>query len=216
MLFMLTITLTKSAVLMLVTFLVLWYGLYRRQLLIIIPVLLVGSYYTYTTSDEVQMRLAMEMEFLTADEFSLERARGIGGGRVGTYEILLTYYYDNYNWFQKVFGKARTYGAHNQYIAFLMQMGLVGLAVFLSLLARFYRRLLSLYVRYKHPEHFMGITVLSMFVIAGMSGSPFYYTTFLWYLMILLSFINIPDERPEPEGVGRGPQPRIMGASPRL
>ena len=120
-----------------------------------------------------------------------------------TFIQLLSFYADEYNAFQKLFGTGRSFGAHNQYIAFLLQLGLLGLTLFLVIMARFYSRSWYLYRRYRHPALYMAMVVLTTFMVASMAGAPFYYTTFLWYLMILLSMVNVSSYRDRP-AVGGG------------
>jgi hypothetical protein len=195
-LFILKVTITKSALLMLSVFLILWIGIFKKKFFVIFPILLLAGYFAYTASASLQYRLENEITFFKEGEFTLEAARSIGTGRIGYWERIIKYYDIYYNPFQKFFGKARNYGAHNQYIAYLMQVGIVGLSVFLIILFRFYKRLIHLFKRYKKPELFGAIVLLTIFSVYGMTGHPFEYTTLLWYLMILLSLINVDQERP--------------------
>jgi len=197
--FMLKITMTKSAVLMFVVFLMMWIGLYKRKSYVIIPLIIIGGYYIYTTSEPVQKRMTAEIEFVKEGTFSMEYARPMGSGRVGAWEEVLTYYSQDFEPFQKLFGNARSFGAHNQYIAYLMQVGVVGLTVFLTILFRFYRQLIYLYRKYTQPEIYMSIVLLTIFTVYGLTGHPFYYTTLLWYLMILLSLINVHTYKSSPQ-----------------
>lgn len=192
--FILKITLTKSAVLMLVVFLIMWTGLYKRKSYVILPLIIISGYYIYTTSEDVQKRMAAEVEFLSEGTFSMELARPMGTGRVAHWERVLTYYSQDFGLFQKLFGSSRNFGAHNQYIAYLMQSGLVGLAVFVIILLRFYRQLIYLHKRYKQSEIYMALTLLSIVSVTGMFGHPFRMTTLIWYLMILLSMINVTNK----------------------
>lgn len=189
--FMLKITITKSAVLMLVVFLMMWIGLYKRKSYIIIPLIIIGGYYIYTTSEPVQKRMTAEIEFVKEGTFSIEYARSMGSGRVGKWEEVLTYYSQDFDPFQKLFGNARSFGAHNQYIVYLMRAGLVGLTVFLIILLRFYWQLIYLYRKYKQPDIYMTIVLLTVIAVCGLTQHSFDYTTLLWYLMILLSLINV-------------------------
>lgn len=197
--FILKITLTKSAVLMLVVFLMMWIGLYKRKSYVIIPLIIIGGYYVYITSEKLQIRMNAETEFLKEGTLSMELARPMGSGRVAHWERLLIYYSQDCDLFQKFFGNARSFGAHNQYIAYLMQAGLVGLMVFLTILFRFYRQLIYLYRKYTQPEIYMSIVLLTIFTVYGLTGHPFYYTTLLWYLMILLSLINVHTYKSSPQ-----------------
>jgi len=187
----LKITVTKSALLMLIVFLAMWFGLYKRKVYIVFPLIILGSFYIYIKSETIQLRVAPELEFLTAEELSMDQARHIGEGRIAVWERLLIYYSQDYDLFQKLFGSKRSFGAHNQYIAYLMEVGLMGLTFFLIILLRFYRRLIFLFRKYGQPDTYMAIVLLTQFAIVGLAGHPFYYTTLLWYLMILLSVVNV-------------------------
>lgn len=190
--FILKITLTKSAVLMLVVFLTMWIGLYKRKSYVIVPLIIIGGYFVYITNEEVQARMATEIEFLR--EGTMVSARSMGSGRVAHWERVLTYYSQDFDPFQKLFGNLRTFGAHNQYIAYMMQVGVVGLTVFLIILFRFYKQLIYLYRKYKQPEIYMALTLLVIFLVTAIFGHSFGWTTLLWYLMILLSTINLSNE----------------------
>lgn len=189
--FMLKITITKSAVLMLIVFLMMWIGLYKRKSYIIIPLIIIGGYYVYITSEKIQTRMVAEIEFLSESDFSMESARHMGSGRVALWERVLTYYSQDCDLFQKLFGTGRNFGAHNQYIGYLMQVGVVGLTVFLIILLRFYRQLIYLYRKHKQPDIYISIVLLTIFTVYGLTSHPFDYTTLLWYLMILLSLVNV-------------------------
>jgi hypothetical protein len=189
--FMLYITLTKSAMLMALIFFVLWWGWYKRRTVIILPLLFAGLMLAYTNIDSFRSRVAPEVEFLASGEYTLDSALSLGMGRVSRWRRLRNLYLYFYGPYQWLFGAGGNFGAHNQYIAYLLQIGLVGLSVFLVIIFRFARRLLYLHRRYKKPELFMGFTLLMVFVFYATTGQPFDYTTLLWYLMIFLSLINI-------------------------
>jgi len=189
--FTLKITLTKSALLMLIVFLAMWFGSYKRRTYIIVPLIILGALYIYTKSEDIQARIAPELEFLNADGRSMEQARHIGEGRIAVWERLLIHYSQDYDLFEKLFGNYRGSGAHNQYIAYLMEVGLMGLTFFLIMLLRFYKRLIFLFRKYGQPDTYMAIVLLTLFTVCGLSGHPFGYTTILWYLMILLSLVNV-------------------------
>jgi hypothetical protein len=188
---MLKLTITKSAIIMLVIFLIMWLGVYKKKLVIIAPAVIIFGYLFYAGSEAVQMRMKNEVEFFQDGTFSAESARSLGTGRVAQWERVLSFYSNNYNAFQKVFGSARDFGAHNQYIAYLMTVGILGLAVFLFILWRFYKRLFELFKKFRQPEIYMSIVALTIFVVYGITGHPFEYTTLLWYLMLLLSLLNV-------------------------
>lgn len=83
--------------------------------------------------------------------------------------------------------------AHNQYLAYLLQVGAIGLIVFLAIIIRFIVRLSTIYHRTGNPSIFAALTLLLMYATYAFTGHPFDYTTLLWYLMILLSMVNVYD-----------------------
>ncbi|HCI58087.1 MAG TPA: hypothetical protein DFH96_04845, partial [Bacteroidetes bacterium] len=93
----------------------------------------------------------------------------------------------------QLFGTSKHWMAHNQYIAYLMQVGIVGLTIFLIFLIRFIVKLFTIYHKTHNPSVFAAYTLLIMYVFYTFTGHPFDYTTLLWYLMILLSMINVYD-----------------------
>jgi len=189
--FMLRITLTKSAMLMAIVFLIGWWGVYKRKIYFILPLIIIIGFYAYSNSQEIRNRLATEIEFFTSNDLSYQTALSMGSGRIARWDELLKFYEQKYTLFQKFFGDAHHYGAHNQYIAYLLQIGFIGLTIFLIILFRFYKRLLFLYRKLRAPEIYMGLVFLTVFAVYGLTGHPFDYTTLLWYLMILLSLINV-------------------------
>lgn len=189
--FMLRVTITKSAILMTIVFLIIWWGIYKKKAIIVIPLILIIGVFSYTNIEDVQKRISPEIEFISSEKFSVENALSLGTGRVSRWKRLLEFYGREFTIFQQVFGYANNFGAHNQYIAYLMQVGLLGLTIFLFIIYKFYKRLFYLYQRHKKPELFMAITLLTVLCVYGLTGHPFEYTTQLWYLMILLSLVNV-------------------------
>jgi O-antigen ligase len=87
----------------------------------------------------------------------------------------------------------RNYVAHNQYLAYLLKSGLMGLAALLSILFFWLNDSVSKYKRYRKPELFFAFALLASLMALGVSGHPFDYTTMYWYVVIMVSVINAPD-----------------------
>jgi O-antigen ligase len=189
--FILAITITKSALLMLIIYLLMWPGLYKRKLLLLVPLMLIIGSFVYNSSAALQRRMQNEIRFFKDGEFTIESARSMGTGRVAKWEEVMDHFHKRYNLFNKLFGTYHYFGSHNQYIEYLVRIGIIGLIIFLGIVIGFFKQLLSLYHAHKSPELFMAIVVLTIFFIYGISGHPFDYTTLLWYLMILLSLVNV-------------------------
>jgi len=188
---LLIITLTKSAILMLLVFLILWFGIYKRKLLMVICSIVIAGSFLYSNSEAFRMRIEKEVKFVRDKDFSLAAARPLGTGRIAHWESTIQIFMHDYSLFQQFFGTYHNFAAHNQYIAYLMQVGYVGLLIFIIMLTRFFLRLKSIYKKQRRPEIFMALTLFAIICIYALSGHPFDYTTILWYLMISLSVVNI-------------------------
>jgi hypothetical protein len=188
-LFVLYITLTKSALFMFVVFLLMWVGIYKKRFLLILPSIIIGSVLSFTIIEGVGTRFETEIDFIESGDS--ETAKSVGTGRVNRWETLLDQFNNEFDLPTRLLGTSKNFAAHNQYIAYLMQVGLIGLCVFIFILIRFYSKLIGNYLKNKSPEVFAAITFLSMFTVYGFTGHPFDYTTLLWYLMILLALINV-------------------------
>lgn len=188
-LFVLYITLTKSAILMFVVFILMWFGIFKRQFIFIVPALVLGGYLSFVNVAGLETRFETEVNFLESADS--ETAKSVGTGRVNRWETLLDEFNNRFDLPTKLLGSSRNYSAHNQYIAYLMQVGIFGLSVFIIFIFRFYKRIIEIYSKNKSPEMFAALTLLSMYCVYSFTGHPFDYTTLLWYLMILLANINV-------------------------
>lgn len=186
----LVITMTKSALLMFLVYVIMWYGIYERHLFLIVPALLISIYFSFSLSDDLNTRFETEINYVDSGG-DAEAAKSMGTGRVNRWETLLDVYFNELGPMNQLFGTSKHWMAHNQYIAYLMQVGIVGLTVFLIFLIRFIVKLYSIYHRTRNPSVYAAFTLLIMYVFYAFTGHPFDYTTLLWYLMILLSMINV-------------------------
>ncbi len=183
------IALTKSALLMFVIFNLMWFGIYKRKAFLILPTVAVGIFLAYTMIEGLSTRFETEVNFVESGGDS-EAAKSMGTGRVNKWEETLDIFYAS-DMPTKLLGTSKNFAAHNQYIAYLMQVGIIGLSVFVLILLRFYKRLIEIYVRTRNNEIFVALTILLMYTVYAITGHPFDYTTLLWYLMIMLSLINV-------------------------
>lgn len=189
--YVMAITVTKSAFLMLLVFIILWWGIYKNKLLFVLPIIFVTGYVAYTEIDTVQKRLETEVRFM--EERTEEAAISMGTGRYGRWERISSTYFNEFSFYQKLFGSSRNYNAHNQFLAYLMQSGIIGFSMFMLIILNFYRRLIRIYKQNKNKEVFTAIALLSCFLTLGISGHPFDYTTIVWYLTIMLGIVNIQE-----------------------
>ncbi len=187
--YILYFTMTKSALLMFVVFMLMWYGWHKAKAYLVLPGMVVGIIVSFSLSASLNTRFETEINYFDSGGDS-EAARSVGTGRVNRWENIFQYY-DSFDFPTKLLGTSRTFNAHNQYIAYLMQCGIIGLTIFIIILGRFMARLTRIYLNTGSPVVFAGLTLLSMYAVYSFTGHPFNYTTLLWYLMLLLGTINV-------------------------
>jgi hypothetical protein len=185
-LFIMAITLTKSALLMFVVFIIMYFGVHRKKLFLVIPLLFLGIYLSFSTFDALNERFQDEINY--AQDNSDEDIRSLGTGRVNRWSNLLDFFENELDLPSQLIGTSSQFQAHNQYMAYLMQVGIIGLLVFLFILLRFFIRLHQMN---RSPQVSAAKTLLIMYCVYALTGCPFNYTTLLWYLMILLALINV-------------------------
>jgi hypothetical protein len=184
------ITLTKSAFVMFFIFMIMHFG--KRSVISLgLILVLSGTLLTivYQSSPTLQARFSKETAFL--EKQTLQTAHGIGAGRVSRWNRIFDTIKNEFSFYELIFGNAKTYGAHNNYIAFLTSVGILGLSVFMAILYSFCRQLWRLYKKYKSDEYFYALVFLLAIMAYAITGHPFYYSTIQWYLMVLLAVVNI-------------------------
>jgi len=199
------ITLTKATLLIAVVLGVLWFGFYRRRMKLVIALLLIVVPLLFTT-EAVQKRFKREIAFLesyTEKSTSITDFRGLGSGRFGRWLDNYDLFVNKYSEWEQLFGTNLFFHTHNQYLATLLQVGLVGLVLFLLILWKLYRAMLLKFRRSRDPFIFMAIVFLTSLVLYGFGYLSFTYTGIMWITMILVSRVNVTDtDRPEAVAYG--------------
>ncbi len=191
--FLTWITLTKATLLISVTFIILWFGFYKRKKKLVFFLLLIMLPLLFST-EVVQKRFRKEIsifEDFSEKDLSISDLRGMGSGRFGRWVDGISIYLSEYDELEQLFGTNLFFKIHNQYIATLLQVGLLGLIVFLLTLWKFYRALLRKHFFYRNPFNFMGIVFLTSLVLYGVGYISFSFTTIMWITMILVSNVNM-------------------------
>jgi O-antigen ligase len=192
----LKITVTKSALGMLFVFTAIWWVYFQRKWWLVFAVPLIFLWIGNTEfGGQLESRFKFEKQVIIDGDYSEAAIRSIGTGRGSTWIRLIGVYSNEYDLTEKIMGRGRSFGAHNQYLAELMRTGLVGLALFVGVLSTLGSSLLAKYRKTKVDVYAMGFSLLMVFVALGLTGHPFYYTTHLWYLMLLLSTLNLQQFR---------------------
>ncbi len=158
-------------------------------MILVVPVLIFSAISGFATSEKVNTRFETEVNFVESD-FDSDMAGSMGTGRFARWERLVNMF-SEFDVSTKLIGTAFAHNAHNQYLAYLLQIGIIGVAFFILILVRFYLRLSKIFNRTKNAQIFAAMTTLMMFCVLALFGHPFYYTTILWYLMIMLALINV-------------------------
>jgi len=190
---LLVLTITKSAIGMAAIFVIMWFGIYRRKVFLIAPVLVSLVSLWYFESESVRARVAPEMAVVVEHDYSEHALDSLGTGRFAVWKHLATYY-SELPFLRQLFGTGHNFSAHNQYLAYLLQVGLFGLATFLAMLVVLLRHLFRAYRQTRGSIVFLAITLLCMFTAYGATGHPFDYTTLYWYVLIAMSTMNAPEQ----------------------
>ncbi len=194
--FVLWITLSRFMILPIVIFYVVWFGYYKRKSWIVFPILIAGSVFLYKYNERLHARFAIEVNFI-ADDISLESAQSLGSGRVNTWFELLDIFNKDYRKIEKIFGR-RGYGAHNEYLRFLMEYGLVGFFLYSILYLLFFVKVFKVsYSFMKMRNHYdnaraifsvNSVVVMLTWAVVSIQGNFIFHTTFWWSLSLILSF----------------------------
>ena len=189
-LFLVFTSVTKSAVLMLAIFSIMWWGVHKRQFYFLIPAFILVGYSVFGEGSVFQQRFGNEIEVFVAGNYSDEALAALGTGRYSTWLRVLEAFRE-FSPMEKMFGVGRSYGAHNNYLAYLMMFGFAGLTTFFLILVTFYTSISRQYRKLRLPEFMLAKTLLVIFMAQAMTGHPFLWSTSLWYLMIAMSLVNV-------------------------
>lgn len=192
------LTLTKATILITIALFFLWYGYYKKRKVIIFPIIILGIFFFFRESQSVRARFFTEINFMQTvgkEKIDINSMRGMGSGRVGRWVDTLKIYENDYSFFEKLFGTYLFYKSHSQYLGFLMQIGLIGLIVFIAVVLLLLRGMLVVFKKSRDPIIFMGIILFICILLYGIGYQSFTYTGFLWLTFILISPINIMKTR---------------------
>ena len=178
-----------------------WYGVHKQLTYLLVPALTIVAYLAYDMSTDVQARVAPEMRVFVEGERTEEALDGVGTGRFAAWRLLWADYVELED-AKQVFGTGRDYGAHNQWIAYLMKAGVLGVTCFCIMLYSVFRALRREYRKTRRPEIAMALTLWAALSFQGITGHPFDWTTVYWYGLITVSFVNA--DRPPGVGSRRG------------
>lgn len=192
-LFVIWISLTKAALIAMAVALLMWYGLRKRQYVVII-FLSMAFVFAFFESSNVRQRFRKEIsvvdQYIQGEALEISTLRGTGSGRFGRWVDILQIYRQEYSIFEQLFGANQFFKAHNQYLATLMQIGMLGLTVFLLMVASMLRALWRRYYRTRDGTVFMGLVFFTAALVFGIGYISFSFTNLMWVTMALVSHIN--------------------------
>jgi hypothetical protein len=206
---LLWMSLAKSAFAMLGVFVILWWGIHKKMYYLVIPAIPAVAFFMYSGSEDVRIRMSNEVRVVVDGDYSEQAIGSMGTGRVANWRRLGRMY-AGLPWQRQLFGSGRDWGIHNQYFSYLLRGGVVGFTCFAGLLTTLLLCTHAEYRRTGSPEVFMGLTVLSMFAVLGLTGIPFEYTTMYWYVLIMVSTVNNSRQ------LRRIPRRRTVGIAPHI
>jgi O-antigen ligase len=182
---LLQITITKSALVWLLLFVLLW-GLLVKKRWSLIGLVVFVPFLSESFVDKLLIRSQVEINVLILGETTQANLNALGTGRFATWQNILAVFTDQYSFIQKVIGTGITMGAHNQFLAEMMRTGIVGLILFLGVYFSIFSTSFKAYRLSRDDRYAMGAVFLLTFLALGVVGHPFYWTTHFWYLMALL------------------------------
>lgn len=185
--FIIIVTLTRSAMIMYIIYMLMWHGVYKKILWLIVPMIIAAAIILYNEDESFRGRFEQEITYVQYGDVPIHR---LGMGRVERWDRLFDMYAYEYTTYEKLFGRYVSYAAHNNYLAYLLQVGLIGLLLFIVILVRFLIKSIGSYKRARDPEAMMTLMYLVILVVYAFTGHPFYYASLLWFLMFMLSSIT--------------------------
>jgi hypothetical protein len=182
-------TYSKAGYLSLAVWAACWTLLRKRYLLfalIAVGGAVAGLYYGSDFLENVQQMFHKEIGFLSG---KVAQERTFAGRWYGWREMMAEW--QQFGWMSKIFGSGKVaLGAHNDYLLFLYQGGIVGLGIYLLLLARVGARIVVDLWRRVDPMSVAALMLLLMWLIDTIGLVPSAYPAYQWFVwgMIGLSF----------------------------
>lgn len=128
-------TLWLTAALFIILFFV-YQKKYLPALLLLLFIVTVSA-----TLPSIQKRFHQEILYLKNNNSESIKVEKTGTGRIGLWKVA-TDHYKHLDIVSKIIGTGGAYGSHNQFIAFLLKNGLIGLLLFFLLIYLIYRKLI--------------------------------------------------------------------------
>lgn len=152
-------TLWLTAALFIILFFV-YQKKYLPALLLLLIIVTVSA-----TLPSIQKRFRQEISYLKQDNTEFLTIEMTGTGRIGLWKIAADHY-QRLDIVSKIIGTGGAYGSHNQFIAFLLKNGLIGLILFFLLIFLIYRKLIRTKNMMNISEYalVLGIFVSSVFI----------------------------------------------------
>lgn len=194
------ISLTKATILITIALVLMWYGYFKKRTMIIFPMVLMGVVFFFKESRSAQARFTNEfalVQTIGKERIDLNQFRGVGSGRVGRWVDTIEIYKQDYSDVEKLIGTYLFHKSHNQFIGFLMLIGMIGLMVFLWSTGWLLRGMLIIYRKTRNPIVFMGIIMVTCMLLYGIGYQSFTYSGTLWMSFMLVSPINVVLRHPQ-------------------
>lgn len=209
-------TYSRTALVASAIFLVLWYSMYNR------PLVILGAFtivlITFLLSSDIVQRFSREIRFLSnldmifSDPVELMLVHGtdMGSGRVWLWVDALKHFFRFDGWSQWI-GLGMNFDPHNSFIAVLLRNGVLGLSVFAALVFQFMK---SVFIRHADFENVTDAKIVAFDRLAvclfcsvafiGLLSNLLDKVTLVLPTAVLLSiYLNaLPFSREEPDFAG--------------
>lgn len=198
-LFLLINTYSRTLWLTTITFFIVFFTIRKKYFSLVVVMLIL--FLIVFSVPQIPKRFMHEVNYLSNKNTEYLTLEMTGSGRMGLWKQAVDHFV-RLDWISKIIGSGGAYGSHNQYIAFLLKNGLMGLILFLSLLffilRLLFRQCKELSDRKDSLHYCWG---LALFLSISVIGNQFIqlwdhvsFTYYFWGLSALLLFRAIQTE----------------------
>lgn len=204
-------TYSKAAMVVVGLWLVMWTLSYRRiapTIGIVLAGTAIMTFYHEEIVKEIGQLFSKELTAAEAeglDEEALQRT--LAGRWLGWFAAMENF--RGRSLLEQLFGMGHGFNIHNDYLAKLLSGGIVGLLIYLWLLAAIGRRLVANWARRRAPLDVMALMIFAMLLIDSIGIHATLYTSYQWYVW---GFIGLALRGIEPEKTGSA----VPDARPRV
>lgn len=180
-------TYSKAAVMILVSWVVIW-SIGRRQflpmVLMLVALVAVNLIYQDKIWRETSQLFSREISAIETKQGGMsaeETRKATFAGRWYAWDEYINQYM-NRSLFGMVFGNGNPGASHNDFLANLLVGGVIGLIIYIGLLMAIGIRVFQNYLRSRSPLNVMALMLFVMWIVDAMGLVPSLYPSYQWYV----------------------------------